>query len=210
MPLHKNTLNTQSFKLLENINSHPNFKNFYLAGGTSLALQIGHRESIDLDFFSQDQFPSNLIEQVQKPYQTIGIHNNSIEVIMENTKTFFFYFAFPRFKDIKIIQGIRFADPIDIGLMKLLALQGRTTRKDIIDLFFIDKEIINLEDLMEIFQYHYPKEKFNSIDSIKTLIDSSVLDSQPMPKMLVDFNWEESKIVVIEKLIKSISKYLIK
>jgi len=209
MPLHKQTLSPESISLLLNINSHKDFKDFYLVGGTSLSLQIGHRESIDLDFFSQVEFPSNKIELLKTPYQAIGIHNNSIEVIMNNTKVFFFYFAFPRFKDIKTIEGIRFADPIDIGLMKLLTLQGRTTRKDIIDLYYIDKEIIPIKDLIDIFQYHYPKEKFNSIDAIKSLLSNESLEMQPMPKMLKDFDWETSKEIVVEKLMKSLSKYLL-
>lgn len=202
MPLYKKTLDKKSFKLLEYINSNQNFRHFYLAGGTSLSLQIGHRESIDLDFFTHWPFSSNLISKLNKPYDAIGIHNNSIEAIVEDTKVFFFYFAFPRYKDLIIINEIKFADPVDIGLMKLLALQGRTTRKDIIDLYFIDKEIIPLENLMELFQKHYPKERFNQIDSIKTLLDSETLELQPMPKMLKKVKWCEIRDYVVKKVIQ--------
>ena len=208
MQLHKETLREESFQLLQFINSHIDFKQFYLAGGTSLSLQIGHRESIDLDFFTQEEFSSNIINSLNKEYKAIGLHNNSIEVIIDNTKIFFFYFAFPRFKSLKIINQIRFADPIEVGLMKLLALQGRTTRKDIIDLYFIDREIIPLEELLEIFQNHYPKEKFNNVDSLKSLLNNDIFDMQPMPKMLKEFDWDESKAHVVEKLIKYLSKLI--
>ncbi len=209
MQLFKQTFSKEGFTLLRDINAHPDFRSFYLAGGTSLSLQIGHRESIDLDFFSQEEFPANLIDRLGKSYKALSIHNNSIEVIIDGVKVFFFYFAFPRRNELKIIDEVRFADPIDIGLMKLLALQGRTTRKDIIDLYFIDKEIIPLDELLMIFQSFYPKEKFNSVDSLKLLLDNEALDSQPMPKMIKKFDWNESKNYVVEKLIKYLSKSLL-
>jgi Tol biopolymer transport system component len=55
----------------------------------------------------------------------------------------------------------------------------------------------------------YTKEKFNSIDSIKSLVDNESLANQPMPKMLKEFDWDTAKDAIIEKLIKSISKYLL-
>lgn len=210
MQLFKQTLSKKSFQLLKYINSHKEFREFYLAGGTSLSLQIGHRESIDLDFFTPKEFSSNIIDSLKKDYKAIAIHNNSIEVIMDETKVFFFYFGFPLLKDLKLIDEIRFANPIDIGLMKLLAVQGRTTRKDIIDLYFIDKEIIPLEDLIDLFQKNYPKEKFNSVDSLKSLLDTDLFEFQPMPKMLRDFEWESSKEYVIYKLINYLSKNILK
>ncbi len=70
----------------------------------------------------------------------------------------------------------RLADPIDIGLMKLLALEGRTTRKDVIDLYFIHQKIIKLPRLLEIFDSFYPKEKCNTCKSISKLLNIDELE----------------------------------
>lgn len=206
MKLYKEVLHSKSFSLLKKLIKDPTLKHFYLAGGTSLALQIGHRESIDLDFFSPLPFQSNLIDMLGVKYETIGVHNNSIEVIVDGTKVFFFYFAFERLRDLKVIDGIRFSNPIDIGLMKLLAIQGRATKKDIIDLWFIDKEVLPLEDLLIIFNSFYPHERINSVESVKVLTDESMLNDQPMPKMLKPFDWDNNFKEVRDKFFKFISE----
>lgn len=200
--LHKEVLRPDSFHLLQNISQNKSFNKFFLAGGTSLALQIGHRTSDDLDFFTKSEFKSNLISKIQREYEVITLHDNSIEIIQSNTKVSFFFFAFPLYKKLKKVGNIRLADPIDIGLMKLLALQGRTTKKDIVDLFFIDKEIIPVKRLLEIFESHFPKESFNSYSSIRELFKLEELEAEPMPKMIKKVKWETA----LEKVLREVSE----
>ncbi|MBU0975914.1 MAG: nucleotidyl transferase AbiEii/AbiGii toxin family protein [Patescibacteria group bacterium] len=198
--LYKLVLSKQSLDLLSTINSIEDYDNFYLAGGTSLALQIGHRKSIDLDFFSPQEFKSSIIHSFGQKYEITSLHDNSIELTSKNTRLFFFFFAFPLYKKIVVKENIRLAHPIDIGLMKLLALQGRTAKKDIIDLYFLNKYIIRLGALLKIFEKHYPKESFNSYDSLKTLLDPAVLETQPMPVMLKKCTWKKCYDLVKEKV----------
>ncbi len=79
-------------------------------------------------------------------------------------------------------------------------------KKDIIDLYFIDKEVIRLNKLLGIFEKHYPKESLNSYDSLKTLIDIHLIESQPMPEMLKRCSWKECLSIVQE----AIRKHLIR
>jgi len=206
--LNKKVLTKESFETLESIMLNPNFNNFYLAGGTALALQLGHRKSIDLDFFSQKEFNTGLTNDLKTKnitdYKVVSLSDNSIELIINNTKIFFFYFAFPLFKKLKTISNIRLADPMNIGLMKLLALQGRSSRKDIIDLYLIDQQVIPLEKLLNIFEEHFPKESFNSYSSLKGLIDEKFLESEPMPMMLQQIDWQTALSRVEEKVVKHI------
>lgn len=99
--MNNHILPTYSLDLLCEISSNPHFADFYLAGGTALSLQLGHRISIDLDFFSESEFSANLVDQLKKPYEVISLHNNSIELILDNTKIFFFRFSFPLVNKIK-------------------------------------------------------------------------------------------------------------
>lgn len=208
LTLHKKVLANDTFNLLIRLNKTNALKSFYLVGGTALALLLNHRESIDLDFFSQEEFDSNLLQNINEDFEVLSLHKNSIEAIVNDTKVMFFYFAFPRFKDLINVKGIRMADPVDIGLMKLLALQGRATKKDIIDLYFIDKEVIKLNELLDIFQSYYPKEKFNSYDSLKTLLDKDTLLQQPMPRMIEKIEWEECYNEVSKKIIEYFSEVI--
>ncbi len=210
--LNRNVLPEFSFKLLQELSKKKELKDFYLVGGTALSLILGHRMSVDLDFFSSQEFSYSLIDRIGKPFEPISIHNNSIECFIDKTKVFFFYFAFPRYKELLSIESIRMANPLDIGLMKLLALQGRCTKKDIIDLYFIDSQIISLEKLLEIFNDFYPKERINTYESIKTLLVPKILNSQPDPIILKKkeyVSWEHCFLYVSRKIVKAVKKELI-
>ncbi|BCX13574.1 MAG: hypothetical protein KatS3mg085_106 [Candidatus Dojkabacteria bacterium] len=208
MKIFNEVLPDYSFDLFQKISTNSSFNNFYLAGGTSLALQLGHRESIDLDFFTNEPFTTSIMNSFPAKYEVIRLFDNSIEIFAQDTKIMFFYFAFPLYKPLMKHKGMKLAHPIDIGLMKLLALQGRTTKKDIIDLYFIDQKIIALEKLLEIFEKIYPKEGFNSYSSIKLLFDENLLKSEPLPKMFHEINWEECFELVTSKVLQHINKLL--
>lgn len=207
MDLYESVLSAHAFSTLQKIMTNKLFKNFYLAGGTALALQLGHRKSEDLDLFSAKEFKSNIVVKL-KDYKVISLGDNSIEIAIGKTKLFFFYFAFPLFKDIIHVEKLRMADPVDIGLMKLLALQGRTCKKDIMDLFFIDKNVIPLQELLEIFEQHFPKESFNSYSSIKTLLDPNQLSKTPTPKMIEAVSWQDAYNLVQAKVMKHIRELI--
>lgn len=206
--LHTNIFSNTTFELLKSIQVNQSFTDFYLAGGTALALYLGHRKSYDLDFFTDQEFNANLINKFTINYQVINLHNNSIEISAMDTKIMFWYFAFPLYKKFKEIQGLRLADPIDIGLMKLLALQGRTTKKDIVDLYFIDQEVIKLEKLLKIFEEFYPKSSFNSYSSLKQLLNIDEIEASPDPIMFKGFKWEPAWKLVSTKIKRHITSML--
>lgn len=208
MKIHKEVLPKYSRNLLADIFKNPTFSQFYLAGGTSLALQIGHRESIDLDFFSREEFDTSIMQAFPHPYETVRLNRNSIEIFSMNTKVMFFRFAFPLTQNLITFEQFKFAHPIDIGLMKLLAIQGRTTKKDIIDLYFIDQEIIKLEELLLKFEESYPKESFNSYSSLKNIFDETSIMYEPMPKLLKNADWNVCWETVSTKIIQHIKNML--
>ncbi len=205
-----NVLPSYSHKVLDFIMLNEHFSSFYLAGGTALALQIGHRESIDLDFFTQENFNANIISSFTKfPFVANTLQNNNISLIANDTKVTFLYWPFPKLKNLVTIGNVRLLNPQDIGLLKLLALQGRHTRKDIIDLYFIDKEVITFESLFELFEKYYPKESFNIFGSVKELFDDSLLQKQPMPKMFKEVEFELC-LDYVQKKVAACLKGLIK
>lgn len=115
-------------------------KGFYLAGGTAAALQLGHRQSIDLDFFSPTSFePAELVQLlsglgelkvVDSSPGTLHVHLNSVRVS-------FFRYPYPLVDRVVSFRGVDMAGLRDISLMKILAVADRGSRKDFIDLYVI-------------------------------------------------------------------------
>lgn len=200
MNLHWETVSPQVKEIFKSICSNPEFDKFYLVGGTALSLLLGHRISIDLDFFSPDEFYPTLLSELNYDYQVNLQSKNSLDININEVKVFFMYFAFPRFKELKVIDSFRLADPIDIGLMKLLALQGRMTIKDIIDLAFIDSEVIGLEELLKIFDSHFSNEKVNKLENFSNIFDEGLL-TQPLPRMLKEIDINKSLAILQNKIV---------
>ena len=116
------------------------FSDMRLVGGTALALQLGHRISIDLDFFGQVDF-----EQIDLPkYFSSFNHTTSIKRLksinifdIDNVKVDFVNYSYPWLFDQINIDGIRLADIKDIAAMKIAAITGRGSKKDFIHWCFL-------------------------------------------------------------------------
>ncbi len=119
-----------------------NFPNFYLVGGTALALQIGHRISVDFDLFSPQKISKSLLPKIEKTFINSQIDilvNNSSEltIFLDRVKTTFFYYPFPIILKTFSFEGVRILNILEIAAMKAYALGRRATYKDYIDLYFI-------------------------------------------------------------------------
>lgn len=209
MAFYKFVLPEYSHDLLDKLAANPNLNQFYMAGGTALSLQLGHRESIDLDFFTQEDFEAALITHLNDiTYITVQLQRNSINLIADNTKVSFISWPFPITKEFVWEGDLRMLHPIDIGLLKLLALQGRHTKKDIIDLWIIDKEVITLEELLDIFEEKFEKETFNLFSSSKELFNIKEINKEQMPKMYREVEFNECLETVQYKVTRHLKKLL--
>ncbi|MCL4275561.1 MAG: nucleotidyl transferase AbiEii/AbiGii toxin family protein [Anaerolineales bacterium] len=134
---------------------------FYLAGGTSLSLQLGHRLSVDLDFFSQTQsdVPA-LIEPLRHALKDFSptLSDSSwgnLVFLANNVRVGFYGYGYNLVKPLLKIDGFTLASVEDIGLMKLDALLGRANRKDFHDLYELCKQI-PMRDLLNLAPQKYP------------------------------------------------------
>jgi hypothetical protein len=121
---------------------------FYLAGGTALALHLGHRESIDFDFFSQESFDPQILFQEIKSHFTehvltiIQEEKNTLTIIAdEEIKLSFFTYSYPLLKPLCDTEYFQLADILDIACMKCSAIVGRATKKDYVDFCFLLEKI---------------------------------------------------------------------
>lgn len=134
------------------------FGDFYLAGGTALALQIGHRVSVDFDLFSLKDIDDNLLSKVKKVFQqhtvSPSINNpDELTVLVGNVKTTFLKYPFPIIQELVVLDEIPVLSVKEIAATKAYSIGRRGTFKDYVDLYFIIsegcaslKEIVDLAD----------------------------------------------------------------
>ena len=124
-------------------------KDFYLAGGTALALQIGHRRSIDFDFFTQETFRNeNLEKYLSKTgqFQKLSEAKDTLYGILDDVRISFIKYDYPLIEEWIAEESLQIASLKDIACMKLSAIASRGTKKDFIDIYFL-LQIYSLETL---------------------------------------------------------------
>lgn len=159
--MHWNILDETRRKLL------PLFKGFstegfYLAGGTGLALQLGHRDSIDFDFFKQGDFDTHTLkEKIEDVFSGHNIsftqeEKNTLGCVIDNSvQLSFFGYKYALQEPLIETEYFTIASIADIGCMKLSAITGRSVEKDYVDLYFILKSL-TLANLFTYMQAKYP------------------------------------------------------
>jgi len=150
---------------------------FYLAGGTALALQIGHRESVDFDFFSPHQFDTEVMMKRlsalfgEKLFTVTQVEKNTLSIILKaEIKISFMAYEYELINSLIITEYINIASVPDIACMKLSAIMQRSALKDYVDLYEIMR-VYSLEQLLS-----YAKKKYPTIDSTVILKSLSYLD----------------------------------
>jgi hypothetical protein len=202
-----NALDASTLELLKVLQKIPDFNNLRLVGGTSLALQYGHRKSIDIDLFGSlliDEFDisKNLdnIGNVIRLNNSRNIHIctiNGIKVDLVN-------YHYPWLDEVIDIDNLKLASTKDIAAMKISAITGRGTRKDFIDLYFLLQEF----SLQQIFEYYQRKYHDGSLFlALKSLSYFEDADTDESPVMLQPIEWTYIKDFIVNELKCYLSKH---
>ena len=177
---------------------------FYLAGGTSLALHIGHRRSVDFDFFTSRNFDTReIIGKLRNlgEFELFHEAGNTLNGSVNNVRISFFSYRYPLIGKLHKHVCLSVADLIDIALMKLEAISGRGSRKDFIDLYFL-LHYFSLTELFEQYPFKYGKQVSNHYHLLKSLIYFEDAEEQPMPVMVTDISWEQVRKSIIAEVKK--------
>lgn len=147
--------------LLRFIGQEPFAQRFYLAGGTALALRLGHRRSYDLDFFSEtdrvlaDTRREILAALADRHPETLEDVDGNLLLLMSGLRVGFFSYGYPLLELLEAVEGVAVASVVDVGLIKLDALISRGSRKDFYDLYFIAQQT-PIPDLLSLGRAKYP------------------------------------------------------
>jgi hypothetical protein len=131
---------------------------FYLAGGTSLALQIGHRTSLDFDFYTKKEFePPRLREEFDKRFKKvreIHVAEGTLILDVEGIELSFFKYPYKLVKPCLKLEDVNLASVEDIAAMKILAISQRGKRRDFIGIYFLIQKF-GLKKIMELTKEKY-------------------------------------------------------
>ncbi len=183
--------------VLELLSRISEVRTFYLAGGTALALYLGHRRSKDFDFFRPKEFAPQELLSVLRGTAELDVlleATGTLTVVLRGVPTSFFRYDYPLLRPLRESPwGLSVADPEDIASMKLAALAGRGSRKDFVDLYFHARQIAPLEQTLERFREKYRGVSVDPYHLLRSLTFFDDAEAEAMPDLLVGTTWDEIK-----------------
>ena len=166
------------------------FRSAYLAGGTALALQFGHRESYDFDFFTPVKFDENIfVQRLAELFPSFRLERKSWGTILGyigDTRFSLFFYTYPLLFESKEFMGVRIADVRDIAAMKIAAVADRGTKRDFIDLYvmFVKNNILTLAEALELYDKKFGTLAQNKVHIMKSLVYFNDADDDELPRMI--------------------------
>ena len=186
--------------------------NWYLAGGTALALQAGHRKSVDLDFFTSDKtFDIGKAEVTLStigPWETTSTSEGTLYGELGGAKMSLI--AYPSFhieKPLLKAGALSIITPPDIAAMKVIAVSQRGKKRDFFDLYWISLNIQPLFESIEAAQKQYAV-RHNPTHILKSLVYFEDADNDPEPEIYFKADWQKVK-TFFEREIPIITKRIV-
>lgn len=190
------TLPEATQKNLELLGAKKVTREFYLAGGSALALHLGHRISVDLDFFTPRSFDATALTYRLGQAGTFVQEQRKKDTLLgtlDQVKVSFFRYSYPMIAKSENILNTAIASVPDIGAMKLEAIGTRGKKRDFIDLYFICHGGYTLADVLDWYRQKFRGYEVNLVHYIKALTYFEDAEADPMPRMLTRVSWNDVK-----------------
>lgn len=198
--MHFKCLPPKARELLKKFNKTVRAYEFILAGGTGLALRLGHRISVDLDFFTRKAFST---EKVFQGMKRLGLNpkvleesEGSLTVTIDGIKVSMFRYPYPFIEEMEDADGVPVAGVIDIASMKIVAISQRGAKRDFFDLYFI-LQGIPFWKIAENMARRFGNDRLNPVHIGKSLVYFNDADTDPDQRLLSknkpSLEWEKVK-----------------
>lgn len=170
-----------------------------LVGGTALALQYGHRQSVDLDFFgkmpSDQETIADMLDEIGT-YTTLNRSSHIWQIVVNSIKVDFVDYSRYQWIDRPICeQGVVLASDKDIAAMKINAIEGRGSKKDFIDIYLLLQHY-SLAEILNFYKQKYPD--FSEYRALRSLVYFEDAEPQEMPTMFIADTWDSMKECIVE------------
>jgi predicted nucleotidyltransferase component of viral defense system len=202
--LFTNAIDLGTLVLLKKLQNLSALQSTRLVGGTALALQIGHRKSVDLDLFgSIESDQLDLKEDLHSVTESMTLIQDTRNIhiyLLNQIKVDIVNYSYRWLKEPVREEGLVLASIEDIAAMKVAAVVGRGTKKDFIDLAFL-LDYISFKDIMSMYMEKYPEA--STFVAMKSLAYFQDAERDPMPDMLIPISWMTCK----DKLYSAVKNY---
>jgi len=193
-------------ELLVEIGQDPFSRRFYLAGGRALALRLGHRVSVDLDFFSEtdellDNSRAEIVAALQK-WRAVHVREDVVGNLLleiEGYHVGFFGYGYALLESPDEVAGVRVGSLADVGLMKLDAIADRGARKDFYDAYFISRQL-PLDRLLDQSSIKYPYSPGFGMMVLEGMVDFDRADRDASVETIPPVAWEAIKEFFVQEL----------
>ncbi|MEK7477704.1 MAG: nucleotidyl transferase AbiEii/AbiGii toxin family protein [Candidatus Coatesbacteria bacterium] len=212
MTPHREVLSREAMRLLGSLGGILG-PSYYLAGGTGLALQAGHRKSEDLAFFrhapglvlpARERLKRSLLEAGR--YQILSEDEGTLHLAYGDTRVSLLASRPPLLRKAIRMDRALVADPVDIGLMKISAVIGRGAKKDFIDMACLLKEYVALAELLRLAPKKFPESREISFLALKALVYFADAEAEPDPVILKgEYRWSPVKAFLRSEVTKASS-----
>jgi predicted nucleotidyltransferase component of viral defense system len=199
--LYKQNVDAQLLELLNGLMHSEIFIGFDLVGGTALALQIGHRLSVDIDMFGNSEINELEFNRELSRFGNPLVLKKSKNIIVysiNGIKVDFVNYRYPLLKKTKKVDSIRLLSLEDIAAMKLNAISGRGSKRDFIDLYFLLKTF-SLKEMIGFYNKKY--EDGSQFLVLKSLTYFEDAEKEEMPVMTKPTAWESVKEKILQETI---------
>lgn len=198
--LQRKSVKEELLELLDKIMDEEIFQPFVLVGGTALALQIGHRKSIDIDLFGQCTIDeAHFLEKLSRFGNTVTLKKtqNILVCSVNGIKVDFVNYSYPFIEEVQILNDLRIASPKDIAAMKLNAIAGRGSKKDFIDIYYLLK-MFTIEEMIEFYLKKYQDGSEFMVRKSLTYFEDA--DKESTPYMFDEIDWNDMKQQILKSM----------
>jgi predicted nucleotidyltransferase component of viral defense system len=205
--MHQEALTKNTKSVLDAIGDSGAAKDFYLAGGTALALYFGHRFSVDLDWFAEKFNYTPIFRRRLEELGKLGIDSESEKTFngtLNGVKISFFEYPYPLIAaKNKYKENIYLASIPDIATMKLETIGSRGSYKDFIDVYFLLQKY-SLGEMLGFVREKFANVDYNEAHLLKALTYFEDAKDVPKPKLIKQVSWRQ----VTETIRRNVKAYL--
>ncbi len=203
----------ETLELLKKLMQLPELNDFFLVGGTALALQLGHRISLDIDLFTQKDFDTKelflklnrqfTITDLTEGNNTLSFNITYPEKTNNSIKADIIKYSYLLINPVIKEDNIRLLSIEDIIPMKLSAVAGRGSKKDFYDIFYLLRQY-SIDQMFDLFRKKYPN--INEFHILKSLTYFEDAEMEPVPQTIEKIDWSTIKKTIVDETNKYIKK----
>jgi hypothetical protein len=196
--LHREALGRSQRSLLPRLAPLARLHGFYLAGGTALALQLGHRRSVDFDWFRREPIddPLRLAADLRAGdfrFETDRVERGTLHGRASGVRVSFLEYGYPLLRPLLEVEGLRLAALEDIAAMKLAAVAQRGSKKDFVDVFALGG-VLPLDEMLTLYRHKYGVRDVGHVLVALAYFDDA--DRERTPMLLQRQPWPDVKAVI--------------